>query len=283
VARQFGGWITNLGEQAGAVAFFLPLAPFLITSRWPPVLILLMIAGIGFAFMLLNFASYQLLTVAPMALVWPILASNSALVSLLAIIFLGERPGVVQGAGLVLVLLGVFATTYVKKEAYEPAIGMSLFEGQPGRGLAGRVPKTAGASTLVVAVAVAALSGLGVFLLITQIKHFGWYLPIALERGFQTSLALALFAAGIPPRRDLRSHPIRWWVLLPLVGVFDGVGLSCYGLGNQFGSTSITAMSSATFVVVPVLLGVLLIGERPSTTQALGIAAVLVGLVFMAV
>lgn len=243
----------------------------------------MLIVGIGAVFVLLNFASYQLLTVAPVALVWPLLASNSALVSLLAIIFLGERPRLLAGIGLALVLLGVLATTYVRSQVYEPAVGVAFFAGEPGRSRADLIPKRAGARTLLLAVAIAIVSGIGLFFMIVQIKHYGWYLPFAVERVSQVTFALAMLAAGFPPSRDLKSHSLRWWAVLPLIGVFDGIGLAAYGLGNQFGSTSITAMSSSAFVVVPVLLGVLLIGERPQRTQWLGIVGVVLGLILLAV
>jgi drug/metabolite transporter (DMT)-like permease len=233
--------------------------------------------------MMLNFASYQLLTVAPVALIWPLLASSSALVSVLAIIFLGERPRLWQGIGLGSILLGVMATTYVRSQVYEPAVGVAFFASEPGRSRADLIPKRAGAQTLLLAVVIALVSGIGLFFLIIQIKQYGWYVPFALERASQTTLALAMLAVGFPPRRDLKAHSLRWWAVLPLIGVFDGIGIASYGLGNQFGSTSITAMSSAAFVVVPVLLGVLLIGERPARTQWLGIVGVVAGLILIAV
>jgi len=265
------------------VLFLLPLAPFLIPRTLPAPMTLLAIIGIGLLFMVLNFASYQLLTVAPVALVWPLLASNSALVSGLAVIFLGERPHLSQAIGLGLVLIGVLATTYVRSQVYEPAVGVAFFAGEPGRSRADLVPMRASARTLLLAVVIAVLSGIGLFFLIIQIKHYGWYLPFAVERASQTTLALGMLAAGFPPRRDFKAHSLNWWAVLPLIGVFDGIGIASYGLGNQFGSTSITAMSSAAFVVVPVLLGVLLIGERPARTQWLGIVGVVLGLILIAV
>ena len=264
------------------MAFLLPLAPFLIPAERPGLTTIALIVGIGLVFMVLNFACYQLLTVAPVALIWPLLASSSALVSVLAIIFLGERPRLVQGIGLGLVMLGVLATTYVRSQVYEPAVGVAFFASEPGRSRAD-VPIRASAQTLLLAVAIAVVSGIGLFFLIIQIKQYGWYVPFALERASQTTLALAMLAVGFPPRRDLRSHSLKWWAVLPLIGVFDGIGIASYGLGNQLGSTSITAMSSSAFVIVPVLLGVLLIGERPARTQWLGITGVVLGLVLIAV
>jgi len=282
MARQFGAWITNLGEQVGVLAILLPLALLLVGGTHPPLSAMVVLAGIGVFMMFTWAAIYQLLTLAPVALVWPILASNGALVSLLAIVFFGERPRAFQLVGLLMVLAGVVCTTYVGSSVARPTLSPTLLESEPGRSRTELIPSNANARTLLIAVGVSVLSGLAVFFVIVFVKQYGWYIPFAIERVGQLATALSLFAAGFPTRRHLLGHPSKWWLALPLVGLLDGVGLVMYGLGNQLGSTTMTAMSSSAFVVVPVILGIVLIGERPSRVQGIGIGGVVSGLILLA-
>jgi drug/metabolite transporter (DMT)-like permease len=90
---------------------------------------------------------------------------------------------------------------------------------------------------------------------------------------------VALLAAGIPPRAHLRGHRPRWWLVLAMMGALNAAASSFYGLGNQYGSTALTATAASTFAAVPVVLGIVLLGERPQRHQLAGIVSAIVGIV----
>ena len=54
-----------------------------------------------------------------------------------------------------------------------------------------------------------------------------------------------------------------------------------YGLGNQLGSTAVTATITSTFVAVPVILGIVVFRERPARRQVAGIVAALGGTILL--
>ena len=278
VARRFGAWATNLGEQLGVLLVLLPIAPFVLTGRMPRLLDAAAVFGIGALLMCVNFAAYRLLTIAPLALIWPILASNGAVISLMAIVFLHERVAASQAAGLALVVAGVALASYAPGHD-EAVVTPTLFTSEPRAGQP--APLRGSRPTLFAAIFLAVFSGVVFFGLIIYIKTLGWYLPVALERTGQVFTAFALLAAGIPPLQGLAGHRVRGWLLLVLVGLLDGLGLVMYAVGNRIGPTAIVAVVSSAYIVVPVLLGVLIIRERPTRFQLAGIGGVVVGLVLV--
>ena len=76
------------------------------------------------------------------------------------------------------------------------------------------------------------------------------------------------------------------WSMLRLavmVGVMELVGTISYARGAEVGLVSIVTAASATYPLIPVLGGVVLLHERPVPTQYLGIAMVIGGLVLLGV
>jgi drug/metabolite transporter (DMT)-like permease len=71
--------------------------------------------------------------------------------------------------------------------------------------------------------------------------------------------------------------------LAVLVGLMELVGTISYARGAEVGLVSIVTAASATYPLIPVLGGVVLLHERPVPTQYLGIAMVIGGLVLLGV
>jgi drug/metabolite transporter (DMT)-like permease len=71
--------------------------------------------------------------------------------------------------------------------------------------------------------------------------------------------------------------------LAVLVGVMELVGTIAYARGAEVGLVSIVTAASATYPLIPVLGGVVLLHERPVPTQYLGIAMVIGGLLLLGV
>ena len=65
--------------------------------------------------------------------------------------------------------------------------------------------------------------------------------------------------------------------LAVMVGVVELVGTIAYARGAEVGLVSIVTAASATYPLIPVFGGVMLLHERPVPTQYLGIAMVIGG------
>ena len=90
--------------------------------------------------------------------------------------------------------------------------------------------------------------------------------------------AVALRRRGARPRWRRRCSR-----LAVLVGVMELVGTIAYARGAEVGLVSIVTAASATYPLIPVFGGVVLLHERPVPTQYLGIAMVIGGLVLLGV
>jgi len=65
------------------------------------------------------------------------------------------------------------------------------------------------------------------------------------------------------------------------VGLVDMLGMSVYSYGVELGYVSIVTAASATFTLIPVAGGIVLLRERPAASQLLGIALVVAGLLLL--
>lgn len=286
-ARQFGGWITNIGSAMFSFVVLVPMGLFALADRpaEPTMGDILLLGAVGIGLLAVDFTLYTLLTMAPVAVIYPILASNSAVVTLLSVVILGERLTTLQVAAIALVTTGVFLIAWRRASAVphrgqpaEEAFTGAVLTARPRRSAA-PAPRQASASVLAAAIVVMVASGVLLFIVVDASKRLGWYPPIIIDRVFQAVVIGGLLAVGFPPRSHLRGHAPRWWLVLLLMGTFNGVAAALYGFGNQFGSTAMTATAASTFAAVPVILGIVLLGERPQRHQALGIVFAIVGIV----
>ncbi len=303
-ARRMGGWIVNLGATLFTLVVILPAFPFAWPERLadPGTTAIVILAIAALCVLLADALTFQLLTVAPVALVYPIFASNSAIVVLLAVLILGETLVPLQVLAIVLVAVGIFAIAWRPEErplrarrraaalastvepgdtpAPAPRRSLGSLFVRPGGG-AGRPADQASLAVIAAALGLMVLAAVGVFLGATQIKELGWYPPLLVERGLQSILITGLLVGGHPPAARLREIGRRWWAALLVMGVLNAVAAIFYGLGNQLGSTAVTATITSTFVAVPVILGIVVFRERPARRQVAGIVAALGGTILL--
>jgi drug/metabolite transporter (DMT)-like permease len=71
--------------------------------------------------------------------------------------------------------------------------------------------------------------------------------------------------------------------LAVMVGVVELFGTIAYARGAEVGLVSIVTAASATYPLVPVFGGVMVLDERPAPNQYLGVALVVGGLVLLGV
>ena len=94
-----------------------------------------------------------------------------------------------------------------------------------------------------------------------------------------TSFAIVgafILARGIDVRafRDRRAL-----ALATTVGLLDTVANALFALGIETGYASVAATGSGAYPIIPAILGVVALGERPAPNQYLGIAVLVCGLV----
>lgn len=161
----------------------------------------------------------------------------------------GERPGVLQVAGILLALTGVAVASR------EPAE-------QGGRRADG------------IGLALLAALGFGLYFVFAD-RAADESVPYAVATARGVSLLLALVAAlvvGVSLRPGRTSLPV-----LAAVGLCDVGANMLFSLATTRGFLSIVSVLSALYPVVTVALAALVLHERVARTQRLGVAGALVG------
>lgn len=205
-------------------------------------------------------AFYRALQLGPLAIVSPIASANGAVVVVLAVILLGDSLSGTQalGAAVVLCCVGLAAVD----------VGERVPAG-PGDGDGVRL-----------AVLATVMFGGYLFALVALAEPLGWLLPILLTR----MTGLPLLAAIVARRRE---RP--WRLLGPgalalacAVGWLESASFLLFNRGAEIGQAALTSAAAATYPLVPVACGLLLLHERLRAYQAVGIAGVLAGMTLLA-
>lgn len=71
--------------------------------------------------------------------------------------------------------------------------------------------------------------------------------------------------------------------MIALIAILDTGGYVFFNFGIRHADTSVVATASAPYAVVPIVLGVLLLGERPARSQWAGVSLVISGLLLLGV
>jgi drug/metabolite transporter (DMT)-like permease len=79
--------------------------------------------------------------------------------------------------------------------------------------------------------------------------------------------------------RERSGGPILAWAAA--AGLADAVGLLAFSRGSELGMVAVTAATSSTYPVIPLIAGVILLGERLGRRQLTGIALIIGGLVLL--
>ena len=210
---------------------------------------------------------YKGLQLGPIAVVSPVLASYAVVPVLLSVILLGETLGEWEVVGVLVTIAGAALTSTDPKALR-----------------AGTGTKPAG---LPWAIASTLLFGVATYVMGWAAKEAG-FLP-SLWFGRLTMTGVFLIAAFVVWVRARSTCEVRDPVapsmqrLAVLVGVMELVGTISYARGAEVGLVSIVTAASATYPLIPVLGGVVLLHERPVPTQYLGIAMVIGGLLLLGV
>ena len=215
--------------------------------------------GVGAVGWLSYLAFYGALAIGPISVLSPIISGYAAVTVLFAVAILGEQLTAIQAiavgatiAGAVCACLDIRA---IKRASIEPraALGFAL------------------------ALCAMALLGGFVFGVSYYRPHLGWLAPIFLARGFAAVFLVANLLAARGPRPPRPSPKLL--AIIVLLACLDTSGYLFFNLGVGFTATAVVAAASAPYAVVPIIMGVSLFGERPTSAQWLGVGLVVAGVI----
>jgi drug/metabolite transporter (DMT)-like permease len=210
---------------------------------------------------------YKGLQLGPIAVVSPVLASYAVIPVLLSVVLLGETLDGWEVVGVVVTIAGAALTSTDPKALR-----------------AGTRTKPAGLPWAIVSTL---LFGVATYVMGWAAREAG-FLP-SLWFGRLTMMTVFLVAAFALWVRSRSAGAVRdpvapsMFRLAVMVGVVELVGTIAYARGAEVGLISIVTAASATYPLIPVLGGVILLHERPVPTQYLGIAMVIGGLLLLGV
>ncbi len=237
--------------QAAGLLLLIGLA-LLWGEQLPPVADLLWGVAAGLAGVIGLVALYRGLAIGRMGIVAPVSAVLTASLPALFGVLTEGMPGALKLVGFALALLGIWlvAGTGGSVGAHN-GLGLALLAGC-GFGVFFILVHRAGASAVFWPLVAARAGSLGVVL------------PVALGR-----------------RQLVRLDP-RLLVTVLLAGVLDVAGNAFFVLAGQAGRLDVAAILSSMYPASTVLLAGLLLGERVTRGQGLGIAAVLAAIALIA-
>jgi drug/metabolite transporter (DMT)-like permease len=197
-------------------------------------------------------ALYRGLAVGDMSVVAPI-SATAAVVPVIAGLVSGERPSALQGLGVALALTGVVLT------AHESGTG----GGGPASG---------------VGLALVAALSFGLVLVALGAASEGDALWGTLSMRVTSLSALTVAALLVRPGFALRDGALP---ALVLIGILDVAGTMLFAVASTKSLLSLAAVLAQLYPVVTVLLARVVLGERISRHQQLGVVAVFAGVVLI--
>ena len=204
-------------------------------------------------------AFYQALAIGPISIVSPIVSAYAAVTVVCAVLIGGERLAAGETAAIVVVIIGVLLASSDLAQM-------------------GKLKRIA-----LLGILLALITAVVIGAFVYGVAHFsadyGWLVPIFLARGFSTLFLLAISLRMGDWRFPDRSP--RLLGMITLIAVVDTLGYVAFNFGVRHADTTVVATAAAPYAVVPIVAGVLILHERPRTTQWAGIAFVIAGLVLL--
>jgi drug/metabolite transporter (DMT)-like permease len=209
-------------------------------------------------------ALYRALELGPIAIVSPVLATYAVVPVLLSVILLGESLGGWEIAGVAVTISGaILASTdirAIRAGTRTPAAGLPL------------------------AVVSMLLFGIATYVTGWAAQEAGWLQSLLFGRLTMAAVFLvAVIVVRVRARPGSAVERPAWSAmrLAVLVGLLELLGTIAYARGAEVGLLSIVTAASATYPLIPVIGGVIVLHERPAPTQFVGVALVIGGLLLL--
>lgn len=208
-------------------------------------------AGLAGAIGLISF--YSALSIGRMGIAAPVSAILTASLPVLFGAFTEGLPGLLQLVGFVLALLAIGLISRPERAKGRPeGIGLALLAG----------------------------CGFGCFfILISRVSPTATFWPLAVAR--LTSVLFLLLMAGMRRQQILPAMKVAPLVLL--AGVLDAIGNAFFVLAAHSGRLDVAAVLSSLYPAATVLLAAILLRERVTRIQVIGIVIALVAVPMISV
>lgn len=227
---------------------------------WKDVLPFVAIGALGW---LSYLVFYRALAIGPISVVSPIVSGYAAITVLLAVVIIGERLSPLATTAVVVTIAGVMLAS----ADVRGVVSASL----PSKAVTG----------LLLAILAMALLGAFVFGIAYYQAELGWLAPIVLGRGFTLLFLFGHAAVTRQVTLPVRTPRLLWTILF--LALLDTGGYVFFNIGAGVAETAIVAAASAPYALVPIVLGVFLLAERPTQTQWAGVGLVIAGIVGLGV
>ena len=216
----------------------------------------LRMAGLTVLVVFFYLGFYRALQLGPIALVGPIVAAHSALVVILAVVFLDERISQWQVIAVGAIVAGVAMASI--------DVG-ALRSGRAAIGLG-----------VILAIVVSIAAGFWQFAIAAFSREIGWFAPVFLTRLFMVGMLVPVVAI----RRELpwRGLNRKLAAAIVTVAALETVALLAFTRGSEIGIVSIVAAASTAYPIIPIIGGIVLFKERLSAVQFAGLFIVTLGL-----
>jgi drug/metabolite transporter (DMT)-like permease len=203
---------------------------------------------------------YHALALGPVALVSPIASAYAVVTIGLAVIVGGESLNAIEIAGAALTIVGVILTSTDPRTLRQ--IDRAARAGVPW------------------ALISALLFGACTFVVGRTSQEAGWLGTMSLSRVFTLSVLLVVVAVRRPSFSGAGAGGL---LGATAVGLADIFGFAMFARGSELGLISIVTAVASTFTLIPVVGGIVFLGERPAPSQYVGVALVVAGLVMLAI
>ena len=97
------------------------------------------------------------------------------------------------------------------------------------------------------------------------------------------SLFILLIYAFYKQERGWRDIKPKYLAVIALIGLLDTLGMFWYNLGTSLGATSIVAILSSTYMLLPMLVGVFVYRERLAPIQWSGVGSLMIGIIVLSI
>jgi drug/metabolite transporter (DMT)-like permease len=201
-------------------------------------------------------ASYQALAIGVMCIIGPII-SLSVAVPVIVGLAAGERPSVMQFAGIVIALGGVVLASRAKS--------------------AGARHQATSKASIVLAVVTAVVWGV-VLVLYAKGGESDPYWTVFLSRSTSTAIFALAFVVTRPSLKLTRAAAVP----ILAIGALEIAGNQLFAVASTLGYLSIVSVLSAVYPVFVIGLAYIVLRERLSRVQQLGIATALAGVALIA-